>query len=83
MYDLNGFFIRNPIDRFGIGNTTEKQVADADGGLTILIRNESPGEDKEANWLPAPKDGFILVMRLYQPEEGMYRGEFILPPVKK
>jgi len=37
---------------------------DADGGLTLLIRNESPGKDKEANWLPAPKGPFFMAMRL-------------------
>ena len=42
---------------------------DADGGLTIYIQNESPGKDKEANWLPCPKNSFFMVMRLYQPED--------------
>ena len=29
----------------------------------------SPGKDKEANWLPAPKGKFILILRLYWPYE--------------
>jgi hypothetical protein len=83
MYDPNGFFIRNPINRFGIGNMAEKLATDSQGDLAIFIQNESPGKDKETNWLPAPKDGFFLVMRVNQPEERMYRGDYIIPPVTK
>ena len=82
MYDIEGFFVSNPANRFGIGNMAEKLVPDADGGLTIQIQNQSPGKDKEANWLPCPKDAFFMVMRMYQPDEKMYRGEYILPAVK-
>ncbi|HEY7000425.1 MAG TPA: DUF1214 domain-containing protein [Candidatus Udaeobacter sp.] len=83
MYDLEGFFTNNPINRYGIGNMAEKLQPDPDGGLTITIQHDSPGKDKEPNWLPAPAEGFFLNMRLYQPEERMYRGEYILPPVKR
>ncbi|HEY1234762.1 MAG TPA: DUF1214 domain-containing protein [Candidatus Binatia bacterium] len=83
MYDIEGFFVSNPANRFGIGNMAEKLEPDADDGLTILIQNESPGKDKEPNWLPCPKDRFFMVMRMYQPEERMYRGEYIVPAVVK
>jgi hypothetical protein len=46
MYDLEGFFVSNPANRFGIGNMAEKLESDADGGLTITIQSESPGKDK-------------------------------------
>ncbi len=81
MYDLAGFFIRNPLNRAGIGNMGETLDLNDDGSLTIYIQNESPGKAKETNWLPAPKEGFFLMLRMYQPEERMYSGDYIVPPV--
>jgi hypothetical protein len=46
-----------------------KFKTNADGSVDIYIQNESPGKDKEQNWLPAPKDKFILTLRLYWPKE--------------
>ena len=40
----------------------------SDGSLDLYFQNESPGANKEANWLPAPKAPFNLLMRLYAPE---------------
>ena len=82
LYDLDGFFVNNPIRRYGIGNMAEKLAANSDGSLTLYIQHESPGKEKEVNWLPGPKEGFFIMMRLYQPEEKMYRGKYILPPLK-
>jgi hypothetical protein len=39
----------------------------ADGSLTLYIQKDSPGVDRESNWLPAPNDLIYLVMRLYWP----------------
>jgi len=83
MYDLEGFFIDNPIRRYGIGNMAEKLQSNSDGSLTLYIQHASPGMEKEANWLPAPKEGFFLMMRMYQPEEQMYRGDYIVPPLQR
>ena len=57
-----------------------------DGALVIYIQNESPGPDKEANWLPAPKGKFHLMLRLYWPEENnpsIIDGSWVIPPVTK
>lgn len=83
MYDLAGFLVGNPIDRFGIGNMAETLDPDADGGLTLLIQHDSPGANRQTNWLPAPAEGFFMVMRMYQPEERMYRGKYTVPPVTR
>ncbi len=83
MYDLAGFLVGNPINRFGIGNMAEKLRPDPDGGLTLLIQHHSPDSEQETNWLPAPPEGFFLMMRMYQPEERMYRGDYTVPAVKR
>jgi hypothetical protein len=71
MYDIEGFFVSNSANRFGIGNMAEKLQSDAEGGLTVYIQHDSPGKDKEINWLPAPAGQFFIVMRMYQPEEDL------------
>jgi hypothetical protein len=83
MYDIEGFFTNNPINRYGIGNMAEKLQPDADGGLMITIQHESPDKDREAKWLPAPAEAVFMAMRLYQPKERMYRGDYIVAPVRK
>lgn len=68
MYNGEYFFVANPLNKYTVSPRDELQY-NADGSLDIYIQNESPGKDKEANWLPAPKDKFILMMRLYWPKE--------------
>jgi hypothetical protein len=56
----------------------------ADGSLTIYIQADSPGPDKEANWLPAPKDGeFKLALRLYGPKKAVIDGTWPPPGVQR
>ena len=52
MYDTDYFFVANPINRYSI-SARQKLKANADGSVDLYIQNESPGADKEANWLPA------------------------------
>ncbi len=68
MYDENYFFVDNPLNRYSI-SARQPLKANADGSIDLLIQHESPGADKESNWLPAPKGKFILMMRLYWPNE--------------
>jgi hypothetical protein len=85
MYDSKYFFVANPLNRYSI-SARQDLKANADGSVDIYIQNESPGADKESNWLPAPKDKFILMMRLYWPKEGnpsILDGSWVIPPAKK
>ncbi len=85
MYDSKYFFVANPLNRYSISPRQDLK-ANADGSVDIYLQNESPGRDKESNWLPAPKDKFILMMRLYWPKEGnpsILDGSWVLPPAKK
>ncbi|MCA9140074.1 MAG: DUF1254 domain-containing protein, partial [Planctomycetales bacterium] len=76
--------VDNPIDRYLLNSPMLEQFKrDADGGLTLYIQNESPGKDKESNWLPAPKGGFMVVMRLYWPKKEALSGQWTAPTVRR
>ncbi len=84
MYDKDYFFVKNPINRQSI-SARQDLKKNADGSVDLYIQNESPGADKESNWLPAPKDQFILMMRLYWPKEdapSIIDGSWKIPHVK-
>lgn len=81
MYDgKTQLLIKNPIDRYLINSPMLPGMKkNADGSLTLYIQKDSPGKDKEANWLPAPDGPIYLVMRLYWPKE---TPPSIMPPGK-
>ena len=70
MYDgKSQFLIKNPINRYLINSPMLPDMKkNEDGSLTLYIQKDSPGADKESNWLPAPNDLIYLVMRLYWPK---------------
>jgi len=85
MYDAGYFFVENPLNRYSISQRQDLKP-NPDGSTTVYIQHESPGADKESNWLPAPKDKFILMMRLYWPKEGnpsILDGSWVLPAAQK
>jgi hypothetical protein len=85
MYDLpQSLLVANPINRYLINSPMLPQMKkDADGGLTMYIQHESPGKDKESNWLPAPKGPFAMYMRLYWPAEAALDGSWTQPELLK
>ncbi|MFO1023107.1 MAG: DUF1254 domain-containing protein, partial [Planctomycetales bacterium] len=68
MYDANYFFVDNPLNKYTVSPRNNLKF-NADGSLDLYIQHASPGKDQEANWLPAPKGQFVLMMRLYWPSE--------------
>jgi hypothetical protein len=76
--------VANPLNRYLLNSPMLPQFKkDVDGGLTIYIQNESPGADRESNWLPAPKVPFLMWLRLYSPKEEALEGKWTAPPLKR
>jgi len=82
LYDTEGFQVANPLNRFAVSSWMPF-VYNPDGSLDLYFQNESPGADKEQNWLPAPKGPFNLTMRLYAPKSDALTGKWNPPPVAK
>lgn len=85
MYELpQSLLVANSMNRYLINSPmVPSLVPDTDGGYTFYIQNESPGLDRESNWLPAPKGPFQMVLRLYWPKPDALNGTWKAPqPVK-
>jgi hypothetical protein len=82
LYDSEGFQVANALNRFAVSSWMPFRY-DADGSLDLYLQNESPGKDKEANWLPAPKAAFNVNLRIYSPKAEAIHGKWDPPAVKK
>ena len=85
MYDKDFFFVQNPINRYNLSQR-DALTENADGSIDLYFQSDSPGSEKESNWLPAPKGEFILMMRLYWPKDtppSILDGSWTPPPVNK
>jgi hypothetical protein len=85
MYNSEYFFVANPLNRYSI-SARQNLKSNPDGSTDLYIQNESPGKDKESNWLPAPAGDFVLMLRMYWPNEkspSIINGTWKIPPVKK
>ena len=85
MYDAGKFYlVANPINRYSIGDRTPGLKYGTDGSLTIYMQKDSPGADKEPNWLPTPQTGpFRPVMRMYQPKQPILDESYVLPAIQQ
>ncbi len=85
MYDASYFFVDNPLNRYTLSQRNALQT-NKDGSVDLYIQHDSPGPDKEANWLPAPADRFILMLRMYWPKEkspSILNGTWKIPRVRE
>ncbi|MBB4016416.1 hypothetical protein GGR16_001422 [Chelatococcus caeni] len=85
MYDEQYFFVDNPLNRYSISPRQDLKY-NADGSLDLYLQKDSPGADKESNWLPAPAGKFYLMLRMYWPDESnpsILDGTWTIPPVKR
>lgn len=85
MYELpTSLLYANPLKRYLINAPMLPSMErDADGGITLYVQNESPGADKEPNWLPAPKGPFFAVLRLYWPKPEALDGKWKQPSLEQ
>lgn len=82
MYDALGFQVPNRLNRFAIGDR-DKLKFNGDGSLDLYIQHDSPGQDRESNWLPSPASGQIgPTMRIYAPRQSILNGSWVPPPIK-
>lgn len=77
MYGLDANLVSNPIERYSIGDRSPNLKHNSDGSLTLYLQHDSPGEEKEGNWLPAPDGRFTLTLRAYRPGADIINGDWV------
>lgn len=87
MYEIDKgwWFVPNELNKFTVSPRNNLKYAE-DGSLTLYFQNQSPGKDKEANWLPTPKGAFVPMLRMYWPKPtppSIIDGTWKVPPVEK
>jgi hypothetical protein len=82
IYNQGYFLVANSINRYAL-SSRDKFQENPDGSTDVFIQAQSPGADKEANWLPAPHGEFILMLRLYWPKDEALDGAWTPPPVRR
>jgi len=83
LYNADHFFNHNPLKRYSLGTKNKSLKYNADGSLTLYAGAESPGADKERNWLPAPDGTFSLYIRAYWADKAVLDGTWTPPAIEK
>lgn len=84
LYKADMNLVPNAANRYSIGDRTPGLNSAADGGITIYIQHDSPGADKESNWLPCSDRGtWFVILRLYQPREPVVNATWKCPAIHK
>ncbi|TQJ52861.1 DUF1254 domain-containing protein [Streptomyces sp. NBC_00080] len=83
-YDEERNLIPNPIDRYSIGDRTRGLVRDDGGGLNLYLQPDSPGPERESNWLPTPQQGiWYVALRMYLPRPEVVDARWHCPPINR
>ena len=82
LYDKDGFQTANVLNRNAIGDRDELKF-NTDGSVDLYFQHESPGKDRESNWLPAPAGDFNLCMRLYAPKGEVLDGRWAPQAIRR
>ncbi len=83
LYNKEHLFEPNPLNRFSLGTKSKSMVRNSDGSLTLHFQKDSPGADREANWVPAPADVFSLYVRAYWPKAEVLEDRWKPPAVQR
>lgn len=81
-YDGEGYIVANPLNRFAIGDRDALRYS-ADGSLDLYLQHDSPGPERESNWLPTPRGPLEVWMRLYAPKPEALDGTWNPPPIRR
>lgn len=74
--------VKHPSGRYKLGDRDAGMLRGADGSLKLHLQYESPGKERESNWLPVPKQPFQIVARLYWPREELLDGSYLPPGIE-
>ena len=82
LYNSQNALVQNYIHRYTIQDRDHLRY-EPDGSLVLHIQHDWPGETRDTNWLPAPKDTFSLVFCLYAPKPDAIEGRWQVPAVMR
>ena len=85
-YDRETHALIRNMDRASRASNADDVQKNADGSVDLYIQKDNPGPDKESNWLPAPAGKFVLMLRMYWPNEkspSIINGTWKPPPVRR
>ena len=83
LYNEHHFFNPNPLSGYSLGTKNKNMKLNDDGSLTLYASAQSPGADRETNWLPAPDGPFSLYVRAYWGKEPILDGSWKPPVIEK
>lgn len=83
LYDMHNNLVKNPINRWAIGSNSGGYTTADDGSLTLYLQHESPGKEKESNWLPSPTGAYWVAFRTYGPRKSVIDGSWEIPGLIK